>query len=361
MAGASRGDAAPRSGCVYLVAKYLLNGVPYLTAVQNAVENDDDAVGIFVRKNGNQIELDFGDSTKWFSAHAAEQGSWLVADTDKAAQLHSLWLENKSAAAAESDAVWTDADADATAGGDESTLARAEPARHAQRPLAVNNGTVVHGSTPLLRPVLPIKFHDVDAPTNTKQGLGAFFANNHVQATIKAWTLGTLRGDGLERHVPEGALDPEGMDACDAMMVTTNLLVKELVHALRAHVWANGRRAPAELFAAKRMIRGLASLVSKARSSKLGALRRAGAGRVRALAAQAAAKVSSAVCRHVAYRPPPPILEPMQPTAPRLRRAGEGRRLRREVAQHGARGPQPPKGPFRSGCGPMPWPFAWAR
>ena len=91
MAEASLGGAAraPRSGCVYLVAKYLLNGLPYLTAVPNLVEKDDDAVGIFVRKTGNQIELDFGASTKWFSAHAAEQGSWLVADTDKAAQLTS--------------------------------------------------------------------------------------------------------------------------------------------------------------------------------------------------------------------------------------------------------------------------------
>jgi hypothetical protein len=134
--------------------------------------------------------------------------------------------------------------------------------------------------------VLPIKFPGVDAPTNSKQGIGAFFANTQVQATIRTWTLDSMHGDGLERHVPEGVLDPDGMDACDAMMLTTNLLVTELVHAMRAHVWGNGRRAPAELFAAKRLIRGLASLVSKARSGKLGALRRAGAGRVRALAPQ---------------------------------------------------------------------------
>jgi hypothetical protein len=275
-----------RSGCVYLVAKYLLNGSPYWTAVPNLVEKEDDAVGIFVRKNGNQIELDFGASTKWFSAHAAEQGSWLVADTDKAAQLHSLWLQNKSAAAGVGDDGGADGDAGDTAGSDDSTWAPAEPNRNAQRPLALRNSTVAAGSTPLLRPVLPIKFPGVDAPTNSKQGIGAFFANTQVQATIRTWTLDSMHGDGLERHVPEGVLDPDGMDACDAMMLTTNLLVTELVHAMRAHVWGNGRRAPAELFAAKRLIRGLASLVSKARSGKLGALRRAGAGRVRALAPQ---------------------------------------------------------------------------
>ena len=81
--------------------KYLLNGTPYTTGLHCAVTNADLAVGMFVRKQGPQIQLDFGGGMKWFSAHAADQGSWRVTDAEEAVRLHALWLQNKPSAAAE--------------------------------------------------------------------------------------------------------------------------------------------------------------------------------------------------------------------------------------------------------------------
>ena len=286
-AGAESAELTAASGAaatqplphVLKVQKYLLNGTPYTTGLHCAVTNADLAVGMFVRKQGPQIQLDFGGGMKWFSAHAADQGSWRVTDAEEAVRLHALWLQYKPTAAAEGHAGGAaDADDD-TSSVDGLTTPTPTGAGSVERTPAANQP----GAPARIRAALPISFPDGTLPpANTKLGLHAFFSNDGVLKALRLWVVATLRGDGLTRHVPAGVLDAAGLNACDSMIVSTPRLVEDLRQALKACVWANGRRAPAEMFGSKRMERHLTAAVSKTRSGKLGALRHAGARRDRA-------------------------------------------------------------------------------
>ena len=98
LAGAESAELTAASGAaatqpfphVFKVQKYLLSGTPYTTGLPCAVTHEDLAVGMFVRKQGTQIQLDFGKGMKWFSANAADQGSWRVTDAEEAVALHAL-------------------------------------------------------------------------------------------------------------------------------------------------------------------------------------------------------------------------------------------------------------------------------
>ena len=114
-------------------------------------------------------------------------------------------------------------------------------------------------------------------PINTKDGVKLWVAAHGVDKTLREWVLATMRGRGLERRVPTGEVDRAGHDVRDAMVVTTEALVAELLVALRPCVWAGGRYAPKELLEGKFFRKALRSVVSQARSSRLSNLRRTGA------------------------------------------------------------------------------------
>ena len=259
---------------IYKLEQYLLNGTPFTTSVPCAVTNQNAAIGVFVCTRGNQIVVDFGTHTYAFSKSAAERGR--VTDPDEAARLHALWLSNKVAGAehggnAEPDS--DDADADSRSNETNDSLGDSEI-----RPRSTANAAAARGGVTPIRAVLPIAFRaGTPVPINTKEGLGSWVNADGVEKTIREWVVATMRGCGLERRVPTGEVDRAGHDVRDAMVVTTEALVDELLVALRPCVWANGRYAPKELLEGKIFRNALKSVVSQARSSRLSALRRTGA------------------------------------------------------------------------------------
>jgi hypothetical protein len=259
---------------IYKLEQYLLNGTPFTTSVPCAVTNQNAAIGVFVCTRGNQIVVDFGTHTYSFSKSAAERGR--VTDPDEAARLHALWLSNKVAGAehganAEPDS--DDAGADSRSNETNDSLGDSEI-----RPRSRANAAAAHGGVAPIRAVLPIAFRaGTPVPSNTKEGLGSWVNADGVEKTIREWVSATMRGCGLERRVPAGEVDRAGHDVRDAMVVTTEALVNELLVALRPCVWAHGRYAPKELLEGKIFRNALKSVVSQARSSKLSALRRTGA------------------------------------------------------------------------------------
>jgi hypothetical protein len=229
---------------------------------------------VFVCTRANQIVVDFGDHTYSFSKSAAERGR--VNDLEEAARLHALWLSNKLAGAEHGDNSQNDSD-DGDAGSrtaesndllGESNIRTGSPASEA---------AARAGAAPI-RPVLPIVFRaGTPVPINTKDGVKLWVAADGVGKPLREWVLATMRGRGLERRVPTGEIDRAGHHVRDAMVVTTEALVAELLVALRPCVWAGGRYAPKELLESKFFRKALRSVVSQARSSRLSNLRRTGA------------------------------------------------------------------------------------
>jgi hypothetical protein len=198
-----------------------------------------------------------------------------VTDPDEAARLHALWLSNKVAGAehggnAEPDS--DDADADSRSNETNDSLGDSEI-----RPRSTANAAAARGGVTPIRAVLPIAFRaGTPVPINTKEGLGSWVNADGVEKTIREWVVATMRGCGLERRVPTGEVDRAGHDVRDAMVVTTEALVNELLVALRPCVWAHRKVAPKEVLEGKLFHNALRSVVSQARSSRLSALRRTG-------------------------------------------------------------------------------------
>ena len=259
---------------IYKLEQYLLNGTPFTTSVPCAVTNQNAAIGVFVCTRGNQIVVDFGTHTYSFSKSAAERGR--VTDPDEAARLHALWLSNKVASAEHGGNAEPDSDdADADSGSNETN----DSLGHSEiRPRSTANAAAARGGVTPIRAVLPIAFRGgTPVPINTKEGLGSWVNADGVEKTIREWVLATMRGCGLERRVPTGEVDRAGHDVRDAIVLTTDALVDELLVALRPCVWAHGKYAPKELLEGKLFRNALRSIVSQARSSRLSALRRTGA------------------------------------------------------------------------------------
>ena len=259
---------------IYKLEPYLLNGTPFTTSVPCAVTKQNAAVGVFVCTRGNQIVVDFGDHTYSFSKSAAERGR--VNDLEEAARLHALWLSNKLAGVEHGDNSQNDSD-DGDAG------SRTAESNDLLGDSSIRTGSTASeaaaraGAAPI-RPVLPIVFRaGTPVPINTKDGVKLWVAAYGVEKTLREWVLATMRGRGLERRVPTGEVDRAGHDVRDAMVVTTEALVAELLVALRPCVWAGGRYAPKELLEGKFFRKALRSVVSQARSSRLSNLRRTGA------------------------------------------------------------------------------------
>jgi len=331
---------------VYTFDPYLLNGTPYTTTERCAVTNKNAAVGVFVCTRGTQIVVDFGNSTYSFCKSAAERG--LVTDRDEAERLHAMWLGNKLVGAehgenSENDADGPDAGPRTTESND---LQGESDIRTGSTASAAAERT---GATPI-RTVLPIVFRaGTPVPINTREGVGLWVAADNVEKTLREWVLATMRGRGLERRVPTGEVDRAGHDVRDAMIVTTEALVDELLVALRPCVWANGRYAPKELLEGKFFRSALRSVVSQARSSRLSALRRTGAH------AQPFARPLASTCwvpcSCVVHVTSPAVVYPDRPAVPqRFRRTHERRRVRRQAARHAGGGPQRARAAQRRRC-----------
>ena len=270
-AASGSAQTAPK---MYKFEPYLLNGTPFTTSEPCAVTKQNAAVGVFVCTRANQIVVDFGKHTYSFSKSAAERGR--VNDLEEAARLHALWLSNKLAGAEHGDNSQNDSD-DGDAG------SRTAESNDLLGDSSISTGSTASeaaaraGAAPI-RPVLPIVFRaGTPVPINTKDGVKLWVAADGVEKTLREWVLATMRGRGLERRVPTGEVDRAGHDVRDAMVVTTEALVAELLVALRPCVWAGGRYAPKELLESKFFRKALRSVVSQARSSRLSNLRRTGA------------------------------------------------------------------------------------
>ena len=236
---------------VYTFDPYLLGGTPFTTSVPCPVLKKNVAIGVFVRTRGNEIEVDFGQRTYSFSKAAAERGR--VTEADDAARFHAMWLSNKPRCADVADGASDDSDGDSrtTEGngvrGASATVTGSTP-----------NATSAPVGATSIRPVLPIAFRClVPVPINTKAGVRLWLAEDGVEATVRRWVLATMRGRGLERRVATGEVDRAGHDVRDAMIVTTEALVAELLTALRPCVWSDGRSAPRELLDGKHLRKGL--------------------------------------------------------------------------------------------------------
>jgi hypothetical protein len=203
--------------------------------------------------------IDFGRERKPFSKKSAELGAWRETDLDDDARGNAHGLGDASGA--------NGSIAERTRHEDKAELATA----------LTPGGAVASDRAPPIRPVLPITFPEgTPVPVNTKEGVRAWITSEAMQRELRAWVLASMRGDGLTRHVPTGHVDPSGLDVRDAMIVTTDGLVAELLVAMRSCQWANNKRAH-ELFEGKWLKAAVTALVSQARSTKLGILRRIGA------------------------------------------------------------------------------------
>ena len=328
---------------VYTFDPYLLGGTPFTTSVPCPVLKTNVAIGVFVRTRGNEIEVDFGQRTYSFSKAAAERGR--VTEADDAARFHAMWLSNKPRCADVADGASDDSDGDSrtTEGngvrGASETVTGSTP----------NATSAPVGATPI-RPVLPIAFRLlVPVPINTKAGVRLWLAEDGVEATVRRWVLATMRGRGLERRVATGEVDRAGHDVRDAMIVTTEALVAELLTALRPCVWSDGRSAPRELLDGKHLRQGLQTVVSQARSNRLSALRRTGAH-----AKPFAASLRSTCwvpCSCVVHVTSPAVFYPNRDVSPpRLPGTIDCRRVRRCPAPHAGGGPKRARAAQRGRC-----------
>ena len=263
--------AEPTGPRVYTFDPYLLGGTPFTTSVPCPVLKKNVAIGVFVRTRGHEIEVDFGQRTYSFSKAAAERGR--VTDADDAARFHAMWLSNKLGCADLADGIADDSDGDGRSAEGNGVRGASETATG-----STPNATAARVGATAIRPVLPIAFRClVPVPINTKEGVRLWLAAEGVEPTVRKWVLATMRGRGLERRVETGEVDRAGHAVRDAMNVTTEALVGELLTALRPCVWADGRCASRELLDSKHLRKGLQTVVSQARSARLSALRRTGA------------------------------------------------------------------------------------
>ena len=158
-----------------------------------------------------------------------------------------------------------------------------------------------------------------------------------------------MRGRGLERRVATGEVDRAGHDVRDAMIVTTEALVAELLTALQPCVWSDGRSAPRELLDGKHLRKGLQTVVSQARSNRLSALRRTGAH-----AKPFAASLRSTCwvpCSCVVHVTSPAVFYPNRDVSPpRLPGTIDCRRVRRCPAPHAGGGPKRARAAQRGRC-----------